>query len=210
MRRGLRILLPLLLLAGLPTDVPGATVNRLCGSGMDAVGIAARAIKAGEQDLVMAGGVESMSRAPFVMAKATTAFSRNVETFDTTIGWRFVNKLMKQQYGVDSMPETGENVAEDFEISRQDQDRFSAWSQSKAAAAIENGVLAISGEKKTESEEEKKGFHLMERRFGSFHRTVTLPRKLDSSKAEASFGDGVLAIRIPRSEEAKPRELEIK
>ncbi len=131
-----------LLLAGLPPDVPGATINRLCGSGMDAIGIAARAIKAGEQDLVMAGGVESMSRAPFVMGKATTAFSRNAETFDTTIGWRFVNKLMEQQYGVDSMPETGENVAEDFEISREDQDLFSAWSQSKAARAMENGVLA--------------------------------------------------------------------
>ena len=130
-----------LLLAGLPPEVPGATINRLCGSGMDAVGIAARAIKAGEQDLIIAGGVESMSRAPFVMGKATTAFSRNAETFDTTIGWRFVNKLMKQQYGVDSMPETGENVAEDFEISREDQDLFAAWSQSKAAAAMENGVL---------------------------------------------------------------------
>jgi 3-oxoadipyl-CoA thiolase len=131
-----------LLLAGLPPVVPGTTVNRLCGSGMDAVGIAARAIKTGEQDLVIAGGVESMSRAPFVIGKATTAFSRNAETFDTTIGWRFVNKLMKDQYGVDSMPETAENVAEDFDISREDQDVFAAWSQSKAAAAMENGALA--------------------------------------------------------------------
>jgi len=131
-----------LLLAGIPSVVPGTTVNRLCGSGMDAVGIAARAIKSGEQELLIAGGVESMSRAPFVMGKATTAFSRNAETFDTTIGWRFVNRAMKEQYGVDSMPETAENVAEDFKISREDQDRFAAWSQAKAAAAMENGTLA--------------------------------------------------------------------
>jgi len=131
-----------LLLAGLPPEVTGTTVNRLCGSGMDAIGIAARAIKSGEQDLVMAGGVESMSRAPFVMGKATTAFSRNAETFDTTIGWRFVNRAMKQQYGVDSMPETAENVAEDFKISREDQDIFAAWSQAKAAAAMANGNMA--------------------------------------------------------------------
>jgi len=131
-----------LLLAGLPPEVTGTTVNRLCGSGMDAVGIAARAVKSGEQDLLIAGGVESMSRAPFVTGKATTAFSRNAETFDTTIGWRFVNRAMKEQYGVDSMPETAENVAEDYEISRQDQDRFAALSQSKAAAAMENGNLA--------------------------------------------------------------------
>jgi len=131
-----------LLLAGLPPEVPGTTINRLCGSGMDAIGIAARAIKAGEQDLVMAGGVESMSRAPFVTGKATTAFSRQVQVFDTTIGWRFVNKIIEKQYSVDSMPETAENVAEDFEISRQDQDLFAAWSQSKAAAALENGTLA--------------------------------------------------------------------
>jgi 3-oxoadipyl-CoA thiolase len=131
-----------LLLAGLPPQVTGTTINRLCGSGMDAVGIAARAIKAGEQDLLIAGGVESMSRAPFVMGKATTAFSRQAELFDTTIGWRFVNKQLEKQYGVDSMPDTAENVAEQFAISRQDQDRFAAWSQAKAAAAIENGVLA--------------------------------------------------------------------
>jgi 3-oxoadipyl-CoA thiolase len=131
-----------LLLAGLPPEVPGTTINRLCGSGMDAVGIAARAIKSGEQDLVIAGGVESMSRAPFVMGKATTAFSRRAEIFDTTIGWRFVNKIMEKQYGVDSMPDTAENVAEDFKISREDQDLFAAWSQAKAAAAMENGTLA--------------------------------------------------------------------
>lgn len=129
------------LLAGLPEAVTGTTVNRLCGSGMDAIIIAARAIKAGEADLMIAGGVESMSRAPFVMPKATSAFSRNAEIYDTTIGWRFVNPVMKKQYGVESMPETGENVAEDFEVSREDQDAFAARSQDKAVAAQENGIL---------------------------------------------------------------------
>ncbi|MBB3216543.1 acetyl-CoA C-acetyltransferase [Ochrobactrum sp. RC6B] len=131
-----------LLLAGLPVGVSGTTINRLCGSGMDAVITAARAIKAGEAELVIAGGVESMSRAPFVMPKADSAFSRKAEIFDTTIGWRFVNPLMKKQYGVDSMPETGENVAEEFNVSRQDQDIFALRSQEKAAAAQENGRLA--------------------------------------------------------------------
>jgi len=130
------------LLAGLPETVPGTTMNRLCGSGMDAIITAARAIMAGEMDLVIAGGVESMSRAPFVMPKATSAFSRSAEIFDTTIGWRFVNPLMKSQYGVDSMPETGENVAEDYSISRADQDAFAARSQAKAGAAMESGRLA--------------------------------------------------------------------
>jgi acetyl-CoA acyltransferase len=130
------------LLAGLPHEVPGATVNRLCGSGMDAIGIAARAIKAGETELMIAGGVESMSRAPFVTGKATTAFSRNAEIYDTTIGWRFVNPLMKKLYGVDSMPETGENVAEHFKISREDQDAFALRSQQRAVAAQNSGVLA--------------------------------------------------------------------
>jgi acetyl-CoA acyltransferase len=130
-----------LLLAGLPKEVPGSTVNRLCGSGMDALIIAARAIKAGEAELVIAGGVESMSRAPFVMPKAETAFSRNAEIYDTTIGWRFVNPLMKQQYGIDSMPETGENVAEEFSVSRADQDAFAVRSQDKAVAAQANGRL---------------------------------------------------------------------
>lgn len=131
-----------LLLAGLPENVTGTTVNRLCGSGMDAIIMAARAIKSGEADLMIAGGVESMSRAPFVMPKAETAFSRNAEIYDTTIGWRFINPVMKKQYGVDSMPETGENVAEDFKISRADQDAFAARSQDKAVAAQENGNLA--------------------------------------------------------------------
>src|SRR4051812_43527754 len=131
-----------LLLAGLPQTVPGATINRLCGSSMDAVGSAARAIKAGEAELMIAGGVESMSRAPFVMPKAETAFSRHAEIHDTTIGWRFINPLMKAQYGVDSMPETGENVAEDFKVSRADQDAFAVRSQDKAVAAQASGRLA--------------------------------------------------------------------
>jgi acetyl-CoA acyltransferase len=130
-----------LLLAGLPESVTGSTINRLCGSGMDAVLAAARAIKAGEAELVIAGGVESMSRAPFVMPKADAAFSRNAEIYDTTIGWRFVNPLMKAQYGVDSMPETGENVATDFEVSRADQDAFALRSQQRAVAAQANGRL---------------------------------------------------------------------
>jgi len=130
------------LLAGLPVGVTGTTMNRLCGSGMDAVITAARAIKAGEAELMIAGGVESMSRAPFVMPKAETAFSRHAEIHDTTIGWRFINPLMKRQYGVDSMPETGENVAGEFKISREDQDAFALRSQAKAAAAQANGRLA--------------------------------------------------------------------
>ncbi|MFC7514897.1 3-oxoadipyl-CoA thiolase [Herbaspirillum sp. GCM10030257] len=131
-----------LLLAGLPQDVPGATINRLCGSGMDAIGTAARAIKAGETSLMIAGGVESMTRAPFVMGKGDSAFSRNAAIYDTTIGWRFVNRLMKEMYGVDSMPETAENVAVDYKISREDQDLFAVASQNKAAAAQKNGNLA--------------------------------------------------------------------
>jgi len=130
------------LLAGLPVDVPGTTVNRLCGSSMDAIAIAARAIKAGEQSLVIAGGVESMSRAPFVLAKAESAFSRAAKIEDTTIGWRFVNPLTKARYGVDSMPETAENVAAEFRVARADQDAFALRSQQRALAAIAAGRLA--------------------------------------------------------------------
>ncbi|BCG04188.1 beta-ketoadipyl CoA thiolase (plasmid) [Paraburkholderia sp. PGU19] len=131
-----------LLLAGLPEGAPGTTVNRLCGSGMDAVGIAARAVKSGEAGFLIAGGVESMSRAPFVQGKATTAFSRQSEIHDTTIGWRFINPLMKKLHGVDSMPETAENVAQDYAISRADQDAFALRSQQKAARAQRDGSLA--------------------------------------------------------------------
>jgi len=130
------------LLAGLPADVPGTTVNRLCGSGMDAIGIAARAIKAGETRLMIAGGVESMTRAPFVMGKADAAFSRQAAIYDTTIGWRFPNKAMKHQYGTDSMPETAENVAVDYQVSREDQDKFALASQQKTARAQKEGLFA--------------------------------------------------------------------
>ena len=130
------------LLAGLPVDVPGATLNRLCGSGMDAIGMAARTIKAGDSDLIIAGGVESMSRAPFVMPKADSAFSRAAEIYDTTLGWRFINARLKEKYGVDSMPETGENVAADFEISREDQDKFALRSQQRTGAAYARGFFA--------------------------------------------------------------------
>ncbi|MDE2370885.1 MAG: 3-oxoadipyl-CoA thiolase [Burkholderiales bacterium] len=130
------------LLAGLPLEVPGSTVNRLCGSGLDALGTAARAIKSGEADLMIAGGVESMSRAPFVMPKAESAYARSNAIYDTTIGWRFVNKLMKSQYGVDAMPETAENVATDFKIEREAQDRMALASQLKAIAAQQSGYFA--------------------------------------------------------------------
>ena len=129
------------LLAGLPLELPGATINRLCGSGMDAIGTAARAIKSGEATLMIAGGVESMSRAPFVMGKAESAFSRNAQIYDTTIGWRFVNRLMKEKYGVDAMPETAENVAADYNISRADQDKMALASQLKAVAAQKSGFF---------------------------------------------------------------------
>jgi 3-oxoadipyl-CoA thiolase len=131
-----------LLLAGLPQSIPGVTLNRLCASGLDAVGTAARAIRAGEMEFAIAGGVESMTRAPFVQGKAQEAFSRTVEIFDTTIGWRFINPLMKQQYGVDAMPETGENVAEEFQITRADQDAFAVRSQQRAGKAIAAGYFA--------------------------------------------------------------------
>ena len=137
-----------LLLAGLPKEVPGATVNRLCGSSLDALGVAARAIKSGETDLMIAGGVESMTRAPFVTAKADSAFSRNAETFDTTLGWRFVNLLLKAKYGVDSMPETAENVAEQFQVGRADQDAFAyrtqqRWMRAHAAGFFKQEIVAV-------------------------------------------------------------------
>jgi acetyl-CoA acyltransferase len=138
-----------LLLAGLPKEIPGSTVNRLCGSSMDAIGVAARAIKSGEADLIIAGGVESMTRAPFVMGKADSAFSRVAETFDTTIGWRFINPLMKSKYGVDSMPETAENVAEEFHVSRADQDAFALrtqqrWARANAAGFFKHEIFPVS------------------------------------------------------------------
>src|SRR5207237_4396642 len=131
-----------LLLAGLPETVPGQTLNRLCASGLDAVGAAGRAIRAGEIDFAIAGGVESMTRAPFVMGKAPEAFSRSAEMYDTTIGWRFINPILKQQYGVDAMGETGENVAQEFQVSRADQDAFAIRSQERAGKAIASGYFA--------------------------------------------------------------------
>lgn len=131
-----------LLLAGYPETIPGATINRLCGSGMDAIGTAARAIKAGEADLIIAGGVESMSRAPFVMGKGTNAYDRTQKMYDTTIGWRFVNKALDKQYGTESMIQTAQNIADDMNISREDQDKFAQWSQEKADAAKREGYLA--------------------------------------------------------------------
>src|SRR6202040_871190 len=131
-----------LLLAGLPDSIPGVTVNRLCASGLNAVGDAARAIRSGEMEFAIAGGVESMTRAPFVMGKAGEAFSRTADVFDTTLGWRFINPLMKAQYGVDAMAETGENVAEEFQVSRQDQDAFALRSQQRAGNAIATGYFA--------------------------------------------------------------------
>lgn len=130
------------LLAGMPVTVPGATINRLCGSGMEAIGLAARAIKTGEADLLIAGGVESMSRAPKVMPKATSAFDRSTEIYDTTIGWRFTNPRMRERFGVDEMPGTAENVAKEFDISREDQDAFAFRSQERTEIAVKNGVLA--------------------------------------------------------------------
>jgi acetyl-CoA acyltransferase len=137
-----------LLLAGLPKEVPGATLNRLCGSSLDALGVAARAIKSGETDLMIAGGVESMTRAPFVTGKAESAFSRNAETFDTTLGWRFINPLMKAKYGVDLMPETAENVAEEFHVGRADQDAFAyrtqqRWARANAAGFFKQEIFAV-------------------------------------------------------------------
>ena len=130
------------LLAGFPESVPGSTINRLCGSGMDAIGIAARAIKSGETDIIIAGGVESMSRAPFVMGKAETAFSRNAKIYDTSIGWRFENPIMEKMYGTEGMIQTAQNIADDFNISREDQDAFAQWSQEKANEAQKNGSLS--------------------------------------------------------------------
>lgn len=147
------------LLAGIGDSAPGSTVNRLCGSGLDAVSMAARAIRAGEAELIIAGGVESMTRAPFVMAKAETAFARTAEVHDTTIGWRFVNKTMRHQFGVDSMPETAQNVADEFDVSREDQDRFAAESQRRAAAAQASGRFAA--EIVAVHVSQKKGDHLI-------------------------------------------------
>ncbi|MEO1494453.1 MAG: 3-oxoadipyl-CoA thiolase, partial [Pseudomonadota bacterium] len=177
------------LLGGLPDTVPAATINRLCGSGLDAVGTAARAIKAGEANVILAGGVESMSRAPMVMPKADAAFSRRAEIFDTTIGWRFVNPVLKAQFGIDSMPETAENVAEDFQISREDQDAFAYRSQEKAAAAQGNGRLAA--EITPVTIPQRKGDPIVVER--DEHPRQTSPEKLAALKAPFRDGGSVTA-----------------
>lgn len=203
------------LLAGLPETVPATTINRLCGSGMDAIIYAARAIKSGEMELMIAGGVESMTRAPFVMPKAQSAFSRTNEIHDTTIGWRFVNPIMKAQYGIDSMPETAENVAEQFQISREDQDRFALRSQEKAAKAIASGRL--SQEIIEVNIPQRKGepicFNQDEHpRLSSFEKLSSLPtpfRKGGSVTAGNASGvnDGAAALIIASEEAAKKHGL---
>jgi 3-oxoadipyl-CoA thiolase len=191
-----------LLLAGLPKEVPGATINRLCGSGLDAVGTAARAIRAGEAGLVIAGGVESMSRAPFVMPKAESAFTRTNAVYDTTIGWRFVNRLMKESYGVDSMPETAENVAADFGISREAQDRMALASQRKAVAAQQAGFFdseitpVTVGQKKGESVVVAKDEHPRETSLESLAKLkgVVRPEGTVTAGNASGVNDGACAL----------------
>jgi 3-oxoadipyl-CoA thiolase len=204
-----------LLLAGLPKDVPGGTINRLCGSGMDAVGTAARAIKSGEAELMIAGGVESMSRAPFVMPKAESAFSRANAVYDTTIGWRFVNKLMKEQYGVDSMPETAENVAADYAIEREAQDRMALASQQKAVAAQQRGFfdaeitpVAIA-QKKGEPIVVAKDEHPRETSFESLAKLKGVVRPDGSVTAGNASGvnDGACALLLASDAAAKQHGL---
>ncbi|KND57669.1 Acetyl-CoA acetyltransferase Beta-ketoadipyl CoA thiolase [Candidatus Paraburkholderia schumanniana] len=199
------------LLVGLPVGTPGSTVNRLCGSGMDAIGVAARAIKAGETSLMIAGGVESMSRAPFVMGKATSAFSRSAEIHDTTIGWRFINPLMKKQYGVDSMPETAENVADDYKISRADQDAFALRSQQKAARAQKDGTLAQEivavtiPQKKGDALVVDRDEHLRETSLEALAKLKGVVRPDGSVTAGNASGvnDGAVALLIADEESAK-------
>jgi 3-oxoadipyl-CoA thiolase len=205
-----------LLLAGLPVSVPGNTVNRLCASGLDAVGAAARAIKAGEISLAIAGGAESMSRAPFVMGKAQEAFSRNAEIYDTTIGWRFINPLMKQQYGVDSMPETGENVAEEYQVKREDQDRFALRSQHRAVAAQQRGYfdgeivpIEVPGGKagpvKVEKDEHPRGDTIIEG-LAKLKTPFRNPGTVTAGNA-SGVNDGAAALIIASEEAAKANGL---
>jgi len=203
------------LLAGLPETVPAVTVNRLCGSGMDAIGMAARAIMCGEQSMAIAGGVEQMSRAPLVMPKAETAFSRKAEIFDTTMGWRFVNKKMAQKYGVDSMPETAENVAEQFNISREDQDRFACRSQQKAQQALQNNIFEqeiISVTVKV-NRKETKPFSIDEHPRPSTLEDLTklaTPFKKDGTVTAGNasgINDGACALLIADEEQIKTQKL---
>jgi 3-oxoadipyl-CoA thiolase len=199
------------LLAGLPPEVPASTVNRLCGSGLDALGSAARAIKAGEATMMIAGGVESMSRAPFVMGKAESAFSRSAEIFDTTIGWRFVNKLMKQKYGTDSMPETAENVADEYKIKREDQDRMALASQLKAVAAQKAGYFDAEitpvtiPQKKGEAIVVSKDEHPRETSLEALAKLKPIVREGGTVTAGNASGvnDGACAILLASEEAAK-------
>jgi acetyl-CoA C-acetyltransferase len=203
------------LLAGLPLELPGATINRLCGSGMDAVGTAARAIRAGEARMMIAGGVESMSRAPFVMAKAESAFSRAAQMYDTTIGWRFINKLMKEKYGTDAMPETAENVAADYKISREDQDRMALASQLKAVAAQKSGffdaeITAVTiPQKKGEPVVVSKDEHPRETSMEALAKLKGAVRPDGSVTAGNASGvnDGACALLIANEEAAKQNGL---
>ncbi|MBK8007232.1 MAG: 3-oxoadipyl-CoA thiolase [Rhizobiales bacterium] len=205
-----------LLLAGLPVSVAGNTINRLCASGLDAVGAAARAVKSGEISLALAGGAESMSRAPFVMGKATEAFSRQAEIFDTTIGWRFVNPLMKAQYGVDSMPETGENVAEEYQVKREDQDQFALRSQHRAVAAQKRGyfdgeIVAIevpggkAGPVKVEKDEHPRGDTTLEN-LAKLRTPFRNPGTVTAGNA-SGVNDGAAALIIASEEAAKANGL---
>lgn len=199
------------LLAGLPPEVPASTVNRLCGSGLDALGSAARAIKAGEATLMIAGGVESMSRAPFVMGKAESAFSRNAEIFDTTIGWRFVNKRMKQMYGTDSMPETAENVADEYKINREDQDKMALASQLKAVAAQKAGYFDAEitpvtiSQKKGEAIVVSKDEHPRETSLEALAKLKPIVREGGTVTAGNASGvnDGACALLLANEEAAK-------
>ena len=199
------------LLAGLPTEVAGTTVNRLCGSGMDAIGIAARAIKAGETQLMIAGGVESMTRAPFVMGKADAAFSRQAAIYDTTIGWRFPNKAMKHQYGTDSMPETAENVAVDYKVSREDQDKFALASQQKTARAQKEGLFAdeivpvLIPQKKGDHISFEKDEHPRETSIEALARLkgVVHPEGSVTAGNASGVNDGACAVLIASSEAAE-------
>ena len=203
------------LLAGLPLELPGATINRLCGSGMDAVGTAARAIRAGEARMMIAGGVESMSRAPFVMAKAESAFSRAAQMYDTTIGWRFINKLMKEKYGTDAMPETAENVAADYKISREDQDKMALASQLKAVAAQKSGffdaeIIAVTiPQKKGEPVVVSKDEHPRETSMEALAKLKGAVRPDGSVTAGNASGvnDGACALLIANEEAAKQNGL---
>ena len=184
-----------LLLAGLPESIPGLTLNRLCASGLDAVGAAGRAIRAGEIDFAIAGGVESMTRAPFVMGKAPEAFSRSADIFDTTIGWRFINPLMKAQYGVDAMPETGENVAEEFQVSRADQDAFAIRSQQRAGQGDRVGLFrrgdhaGLGARRQGRTRDRRQG------RASASRNHARRPRQAEADRAQSRHGDGGQCLR---------------